>query len=109
IVNPGISDRTCQYCQEGEQSLCVRFKLLGEHLPGTIAEFVVIPAPNVRRIPATADPIAAAAFSLATLTAWRMVHTRARVRSGERVLIWGIGGGVASAALQVCKEIGAEV
>jgi NADPH:quinone reductase-like Zn-dependent oxidoreductase len=38
-----------------------------------------------------------------------MVHTRARVREGERVLIWGIGGGVALAALQICKQIGAEV
>ena len=41
----------------------------------------------------------AAAFTLATLTAWRMVVTRARVRAGEHVLIWGIGGGVALAAL----------
>jgi NADPH:quinone reductase-like Zn-dependent oxidoreductase len=51
----------------------------------------------------------AAAFSLATLTAWRMIVTRARVRAGESVLIWGIGGGVAIAALQICKQIGARV
>jgi NADPH:quinone reductase-like Zn-dependent oxidoreductase len=38
-----------------------------------------------------------------------MVRTRAQVRAGERVLIWGIGGGVALAALQICKQIGAEV
>src|SRR5207237_6968908 len=50
-----------------------------------------------------------AAFPLVTLTAWRMVHTRARVQPGERVLIWGIGGGVAIAALQICQRIGAEV
>jgi NADPH:quinone reductase-like Zn-dependent oxidoreductase len=109
IVNPGISDRTCAYCRDGEHSLCQQFKLLGEHLPGTIAEQVVVPAFNVRPVPADADVPAAAAYSLATLTAWRMVHTRARVRAGERVLIWGIGGGVAIAALQICKEIGAEV
>lgn len=109
IVNPGISDRTCEYCRRGEQSLCVKYKLLGEHLPGTAAEFVVVPAANVRAIPATVDPTVAAAFPLVTLTAWRMVHTRARVRAGERVLIWGIGGGVAIAALQICKQVGAEV
>jgi NADPH:quinone reductase-like Zn-dependent oxidoreductase len=63
----------------------------------------------VRRIPDTVDPTIAAAFPLATLTAWRMVHTRARLRKGERVLIWGIGGGVALAALQICKQAGAEV
>src|SRR5205814_1216783 len=109
VLNPGISDRTCMYCAAGEQSLCIHFGILGEHLPGTAAELVVVPAENVRRVPATTDPAIAAAFPLATLTAWRMVHTRAQVRSGERVLIWGIGGGVALAALQICKQLGAEV
>ena len=48
----------------------------------------------------------AAAFSLATLTAWRMLTTRAGLRPGETVLIWGIGGGVAMAALQVARYLG---
>jgi NADPH:quinone reductase-like Zn-dependent oxidoreductase len=109
IVNPGISDRTCAYCQAGEQSLCLKYKILGEHTPGTAAEFIVVPAANVRSVAYGVDPAIAAAFPLATLTAWRMVHTRAQVRPGERVLIWGIGGGVALAALQICKQIGADV
>jgi len=109
MINPGISDRTCEYCLAGEQSLCVRYKLLGEHLPGTIAEYVVVPAANLRTIPAGIPWDAAAAFSLATLTAWRMVVTRAAVREGETVLIWGIGGGVAVAALQIAKMQGARV
>ena len=109
IVNPGISDRTCEFCQAGEHSLCVRFALLGEHAPGTFAEYVVIPATNVRRIPRDVPGEVAAAFTLATITAWRMVVTRARVRPGEQVLIQGIGGGVALAALQICKSIGARV
>lgn len=108
-LNPGISDRTCSWCAEGEHPLCVNFKVLGEHLPGTVAEQIVVPAWNVRTIPARIDPAVAAAFPLATLTAWRMIHSRARVKAGERVLIWGIGGGVAIAALQICKQIGAEV
>ena len=109
VINPGISDRTCEYCRAGEQSLCIRFGILGEHHPGTMAEYVIIPAMNVRVIPATIPADIAAAFSLATLTAWRMVVTRAQVRAGERVLIWGIGGGVAIAALQICKQLGAYV
>ena len=108
-LNPGLSDHTCDYCRAGEHPLCVNFKVLGEHAPGTIAEQIVVPAWNLRTIPAGIDPAVAAAFPLATLTAWRMIHTRARVRPGERVLIWGIGGGVAIAALQICKQIGAEV
>jgi NADPH:quinone reductase-like Zn-dependent oxidoreductase len=109
VVNPGLSDRSCSYCASGENPLCLEFKVLGEHVPGTVAEFIVLPAANVRPIPNAIDPAVAAAFPLATLTAWRMVHGKARVRSGERVLIWGIGGGVALAALQICKRIGAEV
>jgi NADPH:quinone reductase-like Zn-dependent oxidoreductase len=109
VINPGISDRTCEYCLAGEQPLCVRFRILGEHLPGTIAEYAVIPAENVRTIPASISDDAAAAFTLSTLTAWRMLVTRAKVQAGEDVLIWGIGGGVAVAALQICKMLGARV
>ncbi len=109
IINPGISDRSCDYCLAGEQSLCVRFGILGEHRQGTLAEYVVVPSANVRRIPRAITDISAAAFTLATLTAWRMIVTRARVRSGEHVLIQGIGGGVALAALHICKSLGATV
>lgn len=107
VVNPGISDRTCEFCRAGEQSECVRFALLGEHLPGTLAEYVVVPGSNVRAIPPEISVERAAAFTLVTLTAWRMVVTRAKVQPGEDVLIWGIGGGVALAALQICKLLGA--
>ncbi|HEU4565000.1 MAG TPA: zinc-binding dehydrogenase [Gemmatimonadaceae bacterium] len=109
IINPGISDRSCEYCRGGEQSLCVRFRLLGEHLPGTFAEYIVVPAANVRTIPEGIPWETAAAFPLVTLTAWRMLVTRARVQPGEDVLIWGIGGGVATAALQIAKMLGARV
>jgi len=103
IINAGISDRSCEYCLAGEQSLCVRFQLLGEHLPGTMAEFVVVPVENVRRVPAEIPVEQAAAFTLAALTAWRMIITRAEVGPDDDVLIWGIGGGVAQAALQIAK------
>ena len=109
VINPGLSDRTCEYCRAGEQPLCTRFGILGEHLPGTMAEYVVVPAANVLAISSDADPSAAAAFTLATLTAYRMMVTRAQVRAGERVLIWGIGGGVAIACLQIGKLLGAHV
>jgi NADPH:quinone reductase-like Zn-dependent oxidoreductase len=109
VVNPGLSDRTCDYCRDGEQPLCPRYGILGEHFPGTMAEYIVVPAPNVRSIPESIGPEQAAAFTLATLTAWRMMVSRAHVKAGENVLIWGIGGGVAIAALQICKQLGARV
>jgi NADPH:quinone reductase-like Zn-dependent oxidoreductase len=107
IINPGLSDRTCEYCLAGEQSLCVKFGILGEHAPGTLAEYIVVPAVNARSIPRDKPVEQAAAFTLATLTAWRMVVTRARVKKGDNVLIWGIGGGVALAALEIVRSIGA--
>jgi len=109
IVNPGLSDRTCEYCLAGEQPLCPRFRILGEHAPGTMAEYIVVPAANVRTIPSATSVEDAAAFTLTTLTAWRMVVSRARVQANDNVLIWGVGGGVALAALQICKQIGARV
>jgi NADPH:quinone reductase-like Zn-dependent oxidoreductase len=114
IINPGVSDGTCAYCRSGEQSLCLRFQILGEQRPGTFAEYVVVPAVNVRAVPAPAAGdtralAAAAGFTLATLTAWRMLVTRARVTDADSVLIWGIGGGVAQAALQIAKGRGAYV
>jgi NADPH:quinone reductase-like Zn-dependent oxidoreductase len=109
VINPGISDRTCEYCQAGEQPLCIKFRLLGEHLPGTFAEYAVVPGTNVRSIPASVEWPHAAAFTLATLTAYRMVVTRAKVQPGEHVLIWGVGGGVALAAMRLAKRLGAHV
>jgi NADPH:quinone reductase-like Zn-dependent oxidoreductase len=109
VVNPGLSDRTCEYCRAGEQPLCPRYRILGEHAPGTMADYIVVPAVNVRAIPSTISAEQAAAFTLTTLTAWRMVVTRVRVQANDNVLIWGIGGGVALAALQICKQIGARV
>jgi NADPH:quinone reductase-like Zn-dependent oxidoreductase len=107
IVNPGISDYTCEYCMAGEHSLCVKFGILGEHHPGTLAEYIVVPARNARSIPRDKPVEQAAAFTLATLTAWRMAVTRARVKKTDNVLIWGIGGGVALAALEIVRKIGA--
>jgi NADPH:quinone reductase-like Zn-dependent oxidoreductase len=107
IINPGLSDHTCEFCQAGEHSACVNFGLLGEHAPGTLAEYIVIPARNARSIPKDRPVEQAAAFTLSTLSAWRMVVTRARVKKTDNVLIWGIGGGVALAALEIARTIGA--
>ena len=109
VVNPGLSDGTCEYCRRGEQSLCVNFRLLGEHAPGTIAEYMVVPEKNVARIPRDTPIPQAAAFTLTALTAWRMLVTRAQIRPNEQVLIQGIGGGVALSALQIAKQAGARV
>ena len=79
--------------------------MIGEHEPGTHAAHFVAPAGNVLDV-GDADPVAAAAFGLTHLTAWRMLVTRARLQPGMTVLIPGIGGGVALAALAICRHLG---
>jgi NADPH:quinone reductase-like Zn-dependent oxidoreductase len=109
FINPGINCGECEYCRAGEESLCLKFAILGEHRQGTLAEYVVVPERNVGVIMPSRDMQLAAAYPLATLTAWRMCVTRAQVSAEDNVLIWGIGGGVALAALLICKAIGARV
>ena len=109
FFDPGLSDGTCDYCARGEHSLCDRWEILGEHRDGTFAQAVAIPEVNLRPIPDRLSFEEAAAFPLVFLTAWRMVVSKARVRPGESVLILGIGGGVAIAALQIAKDAGAQV
>lgn len=115
MINPGVACYRCEYCDAGEHSLCPEYRLLGEHLPGTAAEYLVVPEQNVLPIPTPPAPHPpltwreAAAFSLVTLTAWRMLITRAMLRPGEVVLIWGVGGGVSGTALKIAKLVGAVV
>ena len=109
LIQPGLFCGICEYCRAGEQSLCVRFRIVGEHVAGTFAELAVVPARNVFPFPETLSFEQAAAFPLVYQTAWRMIVGRAGVRAGETVLIHGIGGGVAWAALEIARLCGAEV
>ena len=104
LINPGLFCRRCRFCLAGEHSLCLRFKVLGEHLDGTNAEYVLVPARNLHPIPSGWSFDEASAFGLVFVTAWRMLLTKARLRPGEWVLIWGVGGGVSSAALEICRR-----
>jgi NADPH:quinone reductase-like Zn-dependent oxidoreductase len=80
-------------------------RMLGEHDPGCLGAFFTAPAASVLEV-GGCDPLQAAAFGLTHLTAWRMLRTRAQVAEGDVVLITGIGGGVALAALGLCRHLG---
>ncbi|HEY1251414.1 MAG TPA: zinc-binding dehydrogenase [Thermoanaerobaculia bacterium] len=109
LIQPGLFCGACEFCLAGQQSLCVTYRILGEHAPGTFAEYVIVPAVNVFPIPEGMSFPAAAAFPLAYQTAWRMIVGRAAVRAGETVLIHGVGGGVAGACLEIARLAGARV
>jgi NADPH:quinone reductase-like Zn-dependent oxidoreductase len=109
VLNPGLWCGQCEFCARGEESLCVSYGITGEHNDGTFAELVKVPAAALSPRPIHLTWAESAAFGLTFLTAWRMLHTRARLTRGETVLIHGIGGGVALAALVLAKAAGATV
>jgi NADPH:quinone reductase-like Zn-dependent oxidoreductase len=59
-------------CLQGEDCLCAAYRLVGEHVPGGLAEYVKVPAANVRRLPDHVSYEEAAAFMLTNMTAWRI-------------------------------------
>lgn len=97
----------CEFCITDGEPLCTRLRVLGEHGNGTYAEYVRLPGRNCFRIPARYSFDEAAAFPLVYVAAWRMLVTHAALKPGEHVLILGIGGGVAIAALQIAVQMGA--
>ena len=96
VINPGLGH------EDG-------IEVLGEHRDGTHAELVAVPRSALHPIPEGLSFEEAAAFPLVFQTAYRMLSTKAGLAPGEWVLIWGIGGGVATAALAIAKALGANV
>ena len=94
VVNPGIP-------HDG------RITVIGEHTDGTYCELKAIPAAQLYELDDSLTFEEGAAFPLTFETAYRMLVTKAAVREGESVLIWGIGGGVALAAFELCRALGA--
>ena len=93
VLNPGIEHGST-------------ITVVGEHCDGTHAELIAIDAAQVFPLDESLGFEEAAAFPLVYETAYRMLVTRAAVREGEWALIWGIGGGVATAALELCRALG---
>jgi NADPH:quinone reductase-like Zn-dependent oxidoreductase len=109
LVNPGLSCSKCEFCRAGEQSLCTSFRVLGEHVHGTFADYVVLPAANIYPIPRELSMQEAAALGVTFTTAYRMLYTRGRLQPGEWVLITGIGGGLALALLRLALPVAGKV
>ena len=103
IIYPGVAWGSGQRAQGRD------FRVLGMPDPGTFAEYSAVPARYVRPRPAHLSWEQAAALPLAGLTAYRAAFRRAQVQPGERVLVTGVGGGVALQAAQFCAACGSEV
>ena len=93
VINPGIEHGDVVH-------------VIGEHGDGTNAELIAVPEAQVYPIPDGLSFEQAAAFPLVFETAYRMLVTRARLLEGEWVFLWGIGGGVSTAAFAIAKALG---
>jgi len=112
LLNPGLSCGRCVPCLDGRDNLCPEFRMLGEHVHGGLAEYVVVPVQNL--VPAPLDRVALddaalASIPIAFMTAWQMLVDRARIRRGDTVLVHAAGSGVGVAAIQIAKLHGARV
>ena len=85
------------------------FRILGMPDDGTFAAQIRVPRSNVFPMPEHLTWESAAALPLAGLTAWRTLFSRCTLKKGEKVLISGIGGGVALTTLQLAVAAGADV
>ncbi len=108
-INPGVSCGRCDFCAGGNGSQCLTYRIFGEHMDGSHAELIAVPAHNVLPIPDDLDFESAAAAPLVFLTAWSMMVTKGRLQPGEDVLILGAGAGVGTAAIQIAKLAGCRV
>ena len=110
IVNAAI--RIAQPSRPGEPTsatMCPQYELIGEHHNGMLTEKFAMLAENLAVVPDSCDAAEAAAFGLASLTAYSMMMSKGQLRPGQAVLITGIGGGVATAALAIAKHLACPV
>lgn len=109
LLDPCVTCGECPQCIAGDTVFCPRFSVLGEHRAGTHAEYICVPTRNVHVVPAHLDSVHAAALPLVFATAWRMLMTRAQLKQGDLVLVWGATSGVGTAAIQIASAVGAQV
>jgi len=109
IVNPGICHGEDEWIRTGRHSVSPRYQVLGEHQPGGLAEYCVVPLQNLYRLPDQLSFDSAAAPLLVATTCWRMLFHGAQIKPGQSILVVGSGGGVNSLTIQLAHSFGLKV
>lgn len=109
VVNPSLFCGQCEQCISGEESQCLDYGIIGDSIPGGMAEYIAVDAANLLKIPENLSFEEVAATPLAYQTAWRALMTRGQIKAGDDVVILGASGGVGSASIQIAKLAGARV
>jgi NADPH:quinone reductase-like Zn-dependent oxidoreductase len=107
-VFPAITCGSCPACREGTTEACPRLQIIGVHRPGACAQYTVVPAANVHRLPADLDPCTAAGLALAGPVAHNQL-TQAGLRAGDWVLVQGAASALGSLTAALALHLGARV
>jgi NADPH:quinone reductase-like Zn-dependent oxidoreductase len=106
-VNPTLSCGICHFCLTGRDNMCLRFAIIGEHVPGFYGQYRNVPARNLLKLPDQISFAQAAAAALVFVTAWHSLLVRGNLQAGEDVLVIGAGGGANTAYIQIAHLAGA--
>ena len=109
VAYAGLYCTHCEFCAMGETSACVSYGVLGEQTWGAHAEYVLVPARNLERVPPGMPLERLACAGASWATAWRALVVTAQIRPGETVLVLGASGGVGTGALRIARLAGCRV
>ena len=109
VVQPGTFCGNCDHCTNGNENYCIQYGIIGETENGTQAEYIILDPVNVHKKSEHLSFSEAASMQLVFMTAYQMLIKRAKLQPNETVLIYGGSSGVGSAAIQICRDLGAQI
>ena len=95
----------CDYCREGTEQFCGSAAMIGKHRDGGFAEFIVMPAASLVRLPQEI-PFEQGAIMMCSSATSLHALKKARLKPGESVAVFGVGG-LGASAIQLAKALGA--
>lgn len=109
VISPGQSCMHCHWCNQGLDSCCEEYHIIGYQTQGGFAEYAKARAVDVLPISEAWSFVEWSAVPLTFVTAWNMLHEKARVQPNDEVVVFGASSGVGTAAIQIAKQAGARV
>ena len=109
VIQPGTFNDNCINVKNGRENYSKSYGILGETEDGVQAEYVILKESNVHLMPKHLNYIEASSMQLVFMTSYQMICNRAKLLSHETILIYGATSGIGSAAIQISKDIGANV
>jgi propanol-preferring alcohol dehydrogenase len=95
----------CEYCNMGSEQFCTSGSMIGKYRPGGYAEYICLPARSVFKLPEEIPFEQAAIMMCSSSTSFHALQ-KARLKAGETVAVFGVGG-LGMSAVQLAYAMGA--